>query len=208
MNNQEPRQGSTGGEEPRQAPTTPDSEFTLTIEEAQRRYAEAGFPRTSRTLQRYCALGHLDGRRIDTQFGEQWLITPASVERHIAYIREVTPPTGRDLSRPVATSDDTKNKDEISKEPSDDKGRQGSTRPDLSRPVATSDDSNDHRIVELLERENAFLRKQVDVKDSQIKDITERARETNVLFNKLQQMLTPLLGRDEQRRDADEKLAP
>jgi hypothetical protein len=59
----------------------------------------------------------------------------------------------------------------------------------MSRPVAA-----DGEMVELLKSENAFLRGQVTVKDEQIKDLTERARETNVLIGGLQKMLTPLLG--------------
>jgi hypothetical protein len=58
--------------------TTPDSDFTLTIEEAVERYARAALPRTPRSIQRYCAKGHLDCRRIETQFGEKYLISPAS----------------------------------------------------------------------------------------------------------------------------------
>src|SRR6202521_1061028 len=109
MENQEPRQAATGSNDlSRPVATTPDSEFTLSIDEALQRYTDAGLPRTPRSIQRYCALGHLEARRIDTPFGQKWLITTSSVDRHIAYIREVTPPTGRDLSRPVATSDDTK----------------------------------------------------------------------------------------------------
>jgi hypothetical protein len=62
--------------------TSPDSEFTLTIDDALARYARAGLPRTPRSIQRYCAKGHLDCRRIETQFGEKYLITPASVDKH------------------------------------------------------------------------------------------------------------------------------
>jgi hypothetical protein len=62
-----------------------------------------------------------------------------------------------------------------------------STSSDLSRPVAT-------HYVERLEGENEFLRQQIGVKDEQIKDLTERARETNHLIAGLQKMLTPLLG--------------
>ena len=51
------------------------------------------------------------------------------------------------------------------------------------------------RYVGGLERENEFLRDQITVKDGQIKELTERARETNVLIAGLQKMLTPLLGR-------------
>jgi hypothetical protein len=83
--------------------TTPDSEYTLTIEEAAERYDRAGHPRTPRSIQRYCAKGHLDCRRIETPFGEKYLITPASVAKHIAYIEEVRPvTTGRDETRHVA----------------------------------------------------------------------------------------------------------
>src|ERR1700722_3471420 len=85
--------------------TSPDSEYSLTIEDAAERYEHAGHARTARTIQRYCASGHLDCRRLETQFGEKYLITEASVAKHIAYIEEVRPTTtGRDRSRPVATS--------------------------------------------------------------------------------------------------------
>lgn len=60
----------------------------------------------------------------------------------------------------------------------------------MSRPVAT-------QYVERLEGENEFLRQQIGVKDEQIKDLTERARETNHLIAGLQKMLTPLPGRTE-----------
>jgi hypothetical protein len=39
-----------------------------------------------------------------------------------------------------------------------------------------------------------FLRGQVATKDAQIKELTERSRETNVLIGGLQRMLAPLLG--------------
>ena len=51
-----------------------------------------------------------------------------------------------------------------------------------------------------LESETDFLRKQISVKDEQIKDLTERACETNHLIAGLQKMLTPLLGRSEETR--------
>src|SRR5207253_9168171 len=92
--------------EPRLVATTPDSDFTLTIDEALERYARAGLPRTPRSVQRYCAKGHLDCRRVETAFGEKYLISPASVDKHIAYIEEVRPvATSRDEPRHVATTD-------------------------------------------------------------------------------------------------------
>src|SRR5438874_6856235 len=96
--------------------TSPDSEFTLTIDEALERYSRAGLPRTPRSVQRYCAKGHLDCRRVETTFGEKYLIAPASVDKHLAYIEEVRPvatspdmprhaATGRDEPRQVATEE-------------------------------------------------------------------------------------------------------
>src|SRR5450631_4691959 len=91
--------------------TSNDTDFTLTIDDALALYAEAGVPRTPRSIQRYCAKQHLSSRRIETEFGEKYLITPASVEKHIAYIKEVTPTTSRDMSRHVATDVAAENKD-------------------------------------------------------------------------------------------------
>jgi hypothetical protein len=164
-----------------------DSDFTLTIEEALERYARAGLPRTPRSVQRYCAKGHLDCRRIETPFGEKYLIAPASVDKHIAYIEEVRPvATSRDLPRPVATT-------VVSKQSQDEPRQKAPTSSDHSRPIATA-------YVERLESENEFLRGQIGVKDEQIKDLTERARETNHLIAGLQKMLTPLLGRSDEPR--------
>ncbi len=164
--------------------TSPDTDFTLTIDEALERYARAGLPRTPRSVQRYCAKGHLDCRRIETAFGEKYLISPASVDKHIAYIEEVRPvATSRDMPRPVATT--------VASETSHQPPRQEApTSPDLSRPVATA-------YVERLESENEFLKGQIGVKDKTIEALLERDRETNHLIAGLQKMLTPLLGRPE-----------
>lgn len=83
----------------RQVATGDDSEFTLTIEDGLALYAAAGLPRTPRSIQRYCAKEHLNSRRIETDFGEKYLITAASVEKHIAYIKEVN----RGLRVPLMT---------------------------------------------------------------------------------------------------------
>jgi hypothetical protein len=48
--------------------------------------------------------------------------------------------------------------------------------------------------------EIGFLRSEVAVKNDQIKDLTERARETNHLIAGLQRMLSPLLGTSEKRQ--------
>jgi hypothetical protein len=174
-------------DQPRPVATSPDTDYSLSIDDALALYAHAGLPRTPRTVQRYCAKEHLDCRRIETAYGEKYLITPASVAKHIAYIEEVRPVTAsRDEPRPVATSRDNLalDNDQPRQEATSDHPRQGA--PDTE---AVS------RYVVRLEGENEFLRGQITVKDDQIKDLTERARETNHLIAGLQKMLTPLLGR-------------
>ncbi len=186
---------------PRQAATTPDTEFTLSIDEALARYDEAGLPRTPRSVQRYCAKGHLQCRLIETSFGEKWLIEPESVDKHIAYIKEVTP-TGRDMSRhvatPVASQDQGSSDDEEGATSSDNPRHDESmstpvaarapqkneeapspTNPDLSRPVATSDDNREEvsRLVAQLQSENEFLRSQVGTKDGQITVLQETVKQ-------------------------------
>ena len=169
---------------PRQVATSPDSEYTLSIDDAAEAYLRAGHPRTSRSVQRYCAKGHLDCRRIETPTGEKYLITPASVAKHIAYIEEVRPiATGHDMARQVAT--------DVAPQPSQlPPTEPGPTGHDTSRQVAADD-----RYVSRLEGEVEFLRGQVSTKDAQIKELTERSRETNHLIAGLQKMLAPLLGR-------------
>ncbi len=195
----------------RQAATSPD-DYSLTIDEAALRYEHAGHPRTTRSIQRYCAQGHLDCLRQETPFGEKYLITPASVARHIAQIEEITRATSRDTSRPFAADalayqhrdivrqDTTTNIDEprpnathVAAEENSNGGQQPPpTRHDEPRLVATSD--VEPRYVARLESEVDFLRGQVATKDAQIKELSERSRETNVLIGGLQRMLSPLLG--------------
>ena len=166
--------------------TTPDSEFTLSIDEALERYARAGLPRTPRSVQRYCAKGHLDCRRVETPSGEKYLISPASVDKHIAYIEEVRPvATSRDLSRPVATTGDGTDRGAFgSKEPA--------TTDDKARQAATTHDT-DARYVARLEDDVLFLRGQLEVKDKTIGSLLERDRESNILVSQLQQLIAPLL---------------
>jgi hypothetical protein len=190
-------------DQPRQVATSPDTDYSLSIDDALALYERAGLPRTPRTVQRYCAKAHLDCRRIDTSYGEKFLITPSSVAKHIAYIEEVRQATtSRDFSRPVATSRDNP-------APRDEDQRQPPTGRDERRQAATDADPMSLRVGglerenELLRSENGFLRGQVTVKDGQIKELTERARETNHLIAGLQKMLTPLLGRPEPSRVND-----
>lgn len=177
-------------DQPRQAAASSDTEYSLSIEDAAALYERAGLPRTLRTIQRYCAKNHLDSHRVETPYGDKYLITPASVLKHIAYIEEVRPAAaGRDEPRPVAT----KHEDERSVS---EEQQQPATGRDEQRPAATDAEYVAQLEMRIGEKDNeiVFLRSEMVVKNDQIKDLTERARETNHLIAGLQKMLTPLLG--------------
>jgi hypothetical protein len=177
---------TAGPDTARPVATEPDTDYVLTIEQVADRYAKAGHPRTIRSLQRYCAKGHLDSKRKETPFGgEIYLVTPQSVARHIAQIEELQttdvvatgPDPSRHVAPPVAAV-------------------QGIAAPIPT--TATADDTS--RYVARLETEleqakddREFLREQIDRKDKTIDALIERDRETNFLVRGLQEMLTPLL---------------
>jgi hypothetical protein len=199
----------------------PDSEFTLTIDDALERYDRAGLPRTARSVPRYCAKGHLDCRRIETPFGEKYLISPASVSRHIGYIAETeSARTSRDLSRRVDAGEDFETRDDVLRQSattSPDVSRRDatgtanenvpsahSTSEDTSRQVAAPPDLTE-RYIGRLEGEVAFLREELTTKNAQIKELTERSRETNVPIGGLQRLLAPMLGSPDPHRPTTEE---
>ena len=198
MSNDRGRTAATSSDLSLPVATGGGNDYSLSIEDALARYEAAGIPRTRRSVQRYCANGAIDAHRVETPFGDKFLIVPESVDRHIAYIHEVRPvATGHGLSRPVATDAAIENAVDLEPATGDDNRRQAATSSDVPRSVAA-----DARIAELLERENRFLREQIAVKDKQIADQLDRAHETNALVSGLQRMLTPLLSGPDRTGDA------
>ncbi|HEY8033251.1 MAG TPA: hypothetical protein VIF02_12965, partial [Methylocella sp.] len=151
--------------------------------------------------------------RQETPFGEKYMITPASVARHIAQIAELAQTTGHDVSRPDAThfhepsprdqqrQDAATTTDQPRLVAADvaadlshvEPRKEGATSPDPSRQDATTPGILE-KYVARLEGEVEFLREENATKNAQIKELTERSRETNLLIGGLQRMLAPLLG--------------
>jgi hypothetical protein len=52
---------------------SPDHQYSLSIEQVTDLYAKAGYPRTPRAIQKYCALEKLDCHKIETETGEKYL---------------------------------------------------------------------------------------------------------------------------------------
>jgi hypothetical protein len=180
---------------------SPDHQYSLTIEHTAELYAGAGHPRTIRAIQKYCALSKLDCHKVETETGEKYLVAPYSVERHLAYINEVrTDATRRDQSRTAASVRTMENKDEQPRTKPTNKPEQPRTDAAV-RCTENAVDSALERENTSLRNERDFLRSEISVKNEQIKDLTERARETNHLIGGLQKMLSPLLGARTDRQD-------
>ena len=109
-------------------------------------------------------------------------------------IIERTPANGREQPRPAAPV-------RVEETPAPPSTEQAAPVREQPRTDASVDD----RYVKAIERENEFFRGQVITKDAQIKELSERSRETNILIGGLQKMLSPLLGRGDQQR-SDEQL--
>jgi hypothetical protein len=152
------RHNATGRDESRPDATGPDYDYSLTIEETADRYAMAGHPRTIRTLQRYCASGHLDCRKMATTYGDKYVVAPYSVTRHIGQINEVTAfterTTSRDEPRPAATHVASQPSHEMETSPP-------ATSPDMSRQDATGNREvreGEARYIAILERARRTIR--------------------------------------------------
>jgi hypothetical protein len=179
----------THRDEARPTATGRDNDFTMSLEEVAQRYDAAGHARTIRTLQRYCASGHLEAQKVATTTGDKYLVTPQSVARHIAQLDELralaSVASHRDVSRPVATGSGASENAQVDSE----SATAATADTDVSRYVVRLE-----REVEQARDERDFLREQIDRKDKTIDALIERDRETNFLVRGLQEMLTPLLG--------------
>ena len=187
-------------DQPRPAAATDEHGYLLSVEEAADRYAAAGHPRTIRAIQKYCRRGDLESQKVETTYGERYLITPASIDRHIAMIIERSQASGREQPRPDAFV----RTGEVEDRPRIEQFENVREQP---RPAASEFQD---RYITHLEKENTFLREQNTV-------LLERVKETNILTGRLQEMLTPLLGasnrpiRDHQRdqsADGDASSSP
>jgi hypothetical protein len=156
--------------QPRPAAPPDESAYTLTIDAAADRYAAAGFPRPARRLQKYCARGDLECRKVETSSGERYIITPESVDRHIAYIKETSDAAGRAPARPDEAGRTSEVKRNLIT-------NEDAAEPVQPRPVAASTDLAifEHPYVQRLEREVDDLKSKYEKQVRRTEDILEDA---------------------------------
>jgi hypothetical protein len=179
-----------------------DTSRHLSVEETAALFADAGVPKSIRTIQRYCKSGILESIRTDTEFGDKYLIDRPSADRRIDELTKfqemmATAPTSRlDTSRLDASYHGVT--------------RSGATRHD------SPDESQMNRVKEL---EAEVLNLKIDNRAKEIvitqlaeerrgffSQITEQATRIGELSTKLRQLIAPvtreshgsgLLGKDE-----------
>lgn len=65
------------------------SRHTLTVKQASHRFADLGAPRSPRSVQRFCDLGHIDCISVKGEKTERYFIDPASIERYAHELKAV-----------------------------------------------------------------------------------------------------------------------
>ena len=71
------------------APRRDSSDYTLSVEEASDLFANAGVPRSVRSVQRFCQKGHLDCIPVDTEMGQKYLVSREGVDRRIRELQQI-----------------------------------------------------------------------------------------------------------------------
>jgi hypothetical protein len=177
---------------------------TLTIHEVSTRLAAAGVPRSERSIKRYCETGFLDAKKVPGPSGEQWFVAPAALPKLIGDLQQwQVQREGHGRPQPATAGSVTPEKPNDSVPDTAGHGRPQQAMSDreaniesrAGNPAMAGYVAQLERDVERLEDDREFMREQIKVKDGQITSLLERDRETNILIGKLQEMLTPLLGR-------------
>jgi len=181
---------------------------TLSIHDVEAQLAAAGVARSHRQVIRYCESGLLEAVKIPGPTGVQWYVSPVSVPKAIGDLKQW------DAQRHGAPRHATSDHVALEKDPNSNSDTASHSTPELAvSDKETSQKGSEtepamSRYVELLERDNEFLREQVQKKDEQITDLSKRFGETQTLLGAMQRMLAPLLGQADpfkapQKREAD-----
>ena len=182
-----------------------ETRHSLTLDQVGNIYAERGFPRSARSLQRFCSNGHLDCSKIATTTGDKYLVAPYSVERHLkqlAQLQATEAATRSSLARHVTTSGGQASDSQFASDDRRRDVRHTTTGDDVSEPVEQMNRDTSQLVVQLEKRigdkddEIKFLRSEVATKNNQLADASERDRETNVLIQGLQSMVLQLTGNE------------
>ncbi len=155
---------------------------TLSAEETSVLFAEAGVPRSVRTVQRYCKKGHLACITVDTEISEKYLIDRNSVERRIKELQQVD----RILRSTVNTTrhDETRH-DAAERDTSRHDGPE-----DAAEKIAELEEKNFQLTIDRAAKEqviNHFVKERKE----HVAKLTEQGRQIGILETRLKQIEAP-----------------
>ncbi len=166
---------------------------TLSAEETSSIFAEAGVPRSVRTVQRYCKKGHL-ACAVDTEISEKYLIDRNSVERRIKELQQ--------LDRILRSTGDATSREE--------------TRHDAAGHATSRHDGSENTTGKIAELEQENLQLTIDraakeqvinqlVKERKehVAQMTEQGRQIGILETRLKQIEAPSPQAREPHRTAE-----
>jgi hypothetical protein len=175
----------------------------VTLDVVSRRFIAAGLPRSTRTLQRYCANGTLECVKEATNTGDTYFVAERSIETAITALHQLHD-AKKDL-RHGATERAMSHAVALDLQPSIEHATVGPspTQPDngahqdLERPRASEPDTSGH-VVQLEQRleekddEIAFLREELIDRRGQIKDMKGIIDGQNQLLETIQTNVAPI----------------
>ena len=187
------------------APQLDDGELrhTLSVHDVGTALVAAGVPRSRRQIIRYCETAMLDAVKVPGPTGAQWFISPASVPKAIADLRQWEAQRQRHSSPQLDTSNNVPL--EKTRNDNSDAASHGAPEPAVSDNETSRSESKTEpamaRYVEQLEKRIdekddviGLLKGQLVAKDEQIGELSTRYRETHSLLGAMQRMFAPLLG--------------
>lgn len=133
-------------------PQGDNEKYSLTVSQASLLFANAGVPRSERTVQRFCKRSDLDCQMVDLEYTRSYMITKSSIERRIVELQQIQSfkqTTHRDTPRPDAS-------------------RRDETRHDVPRQQA--DDSEKDKEIQKLRNDVFDLKVTNQVKDHLLKE--------------------------------------
>ncbi len=156
--------------------------YTLSAEETSVIFAEAGVPRSVRTVQRYCKKGHLYCITIDTEISEKYLIDRNSVERRIKELQQ--------LDRVLRSTGDATSREETRH----DAAGHGTSRQDESEDttgkIAELEQENLQLTIDRAAKEQV-INHLVKERKEHVAQLTEQGRQIGILKTRLKQIEAP-----------------
>lgn len=174
---------------------------SLSLDQVGNIYAERGFPRSQRSLQRFCASGHLDCTKVATTTGDRYLVAPYSVDRHLTQLAQLAateaatrPAVSRQFATPVALQ----NADAPNHDDSRHDDRQPATSADMTPPGADERRDTSHLVDQLEKRidekndEIKFLREELEDRRNQIRGMKSIIDGQNTLLEAINRSTAPV----------------